>query len=149
MNQQAHTIKKIFSRETSVAVVIHATPEKIWQVLTTVSGYKNWNSTLVSIEGEIQAGGQVRLVSKLDPKRTFKLAVKTFEKPSKLVWGDMMGSRTYLLTAEGQGTLFTMSEKIGGPLFPLFAKMIPSFDESFDAFARDLKKESETNMSTK
>ena len=42
-----------------------------------------------------------------------------------------------------------MNEKIGGPLFPLFAKMIPSFDQSFEQFASDLKKESETIMNSK
>ena len=57
----------------------------------------------------------------------------------------MMGSRTYLLQHDGQETLFTMIEKIGGPLFPLFASMIPSFDESFDAFAKDVKTEAERN----
>lgn len=36
-----------------------------------------------------------------------------------------------------------MKEKIGGPLFPLFAKMIPPFNESFEKFANDLKKEAE------
>ncbi len=36
-----------------------------------------------------------------------------------------------------------MTEKIGGPLFPLFAKMIPSFNDAFDAYARDLKTEAE------
>ena len=41
------------------------------------------------------------------------------------------------------GTLFTMTEKIGGPLFSLFAKMIPPFDDAFDAYARDLKVEAE------
>jgi hypothetical protein len=37
-----------------------------------------------------------------------------------------------------------MTERIGGPLFPLFAGMIPSFDESFETFAADLKREAET-----
>jgi hypothetical protein len=36
-----------------------------------------------------------------------------------------------------------MTEKIGGPLFPLFAKMIPPFDDSFEKFASDLKQEAE------
>jgi hypothetical protein len=36
-----------------------------------------------------------------------------------------------------------MREKIGGPLFPLFAGAIPSFDESFERFTADLKKEAE------
>lgn len=97
----------------------------------------------MSIDGEIRSGGQVRLISKLDPKREFKLSIKNFEPPTKLVWGDMMGTRAYSLRQEGDETLFTMTEKIGGPLFPLFAKMIPSFDESFDTYARDLKVEAE------
>ena len=42
-----------------------------------------------------------------------------------------------------------MSEKIGGPLFPLFARYIPSFDESFERFADDLKKEAESIQKAK
>ena len=42
-----------------------------------------------------------------------------------------------------------MSEKIGGPVFPLFAKMIPPFDRSFEQFASDLKKEAEAITKTK
>jgi ribosome-associated translation inhibitor RaiA len=38
---------------------------------------------------------------------------------------------------------FTMDERIGGLMFPMYAKYIPSFDASFNAFAADLKKEAE------
>jgi hypothetical protein len=41
-----------------------------------------------------------------------------------------------------------MTERVGGPLFPLFAGMIPSFDESFDRFTADLKKEAEKIQGT-
>ncbi len=34
-----------------------------------------------------------------------------------------------------------MSEKIGKLFFPMYKKIIPSFDESFEQFASDLKKE--------
>jgi hypothetical protein len=71
------------------------------------------------------------------------LKVKEFEQEKKLVWGDAMGKRIYTITKSGNGVKFSMSEKIGGPLFPLFAKMIPSFDESFGKFAGDLKREAE------
>jgi len=141
--QKAHTVKKFFSRETIVSVDIGATPEKVWQVITDLSNYKKWNTTIVSIEGEVKLGGHITLVPTLNPTRTFKLKIKTFEPNHKLVSGDMMGNRTYLLERNGDGTHFTMTEKIGGPLFPLFANMIPSFDESFDTFASDLKKETE------
>jgi uncharacterized protein YndB with AHSA1/START domain len=119
--------------------VIEAAPDKIWQVLTNLHEYKSWNTTVVSIQGQMQAGGKVELISTLDPKRTFKLKIKTFEPNTRLIWGDILGNRTYTLEKLEQGTLFSMTEKIGGPLFPLFAKMIPSFDESFNQFTQDLK----------
>ena len=42
-----------------------------------------------------------------------------------------------------------MVEKIGGPLFPLFAKMIPPFDGAFEQYAKDLKHEAEKISKTK
>ena len=98
---------------------------------------------------KIQSGETIELKSTLDEKRTFKLKIKEFVPNQRLVWGDPMGSRVYSLEKAGKGTQFTMSEKIGGPLFPLFASMIPSFDESFDRFAADLKKEAETIQRSK
>ncbi|MCL9971920.1 MAG: SRPBCC domain-containing protein [Candidatus Pacebacteria bacterium] len=141
--QKAHTTKKFFSRETSVSIVINATPEKIWEILATVGNYKNWNSTIVSIEGEIQPGGVIKIVPAISPNRTFTLKIQAFEPYTKMVSGDAMGRRTFLLEKVPDGTLFTMTEKIGGPLYPLFAMMIPSFDESFDTYARELKVEAE------
>lgn len=141
---KATTVKKTFSRETSVNININADPAVVWALLTNASDYARWNSTVVSLEGEIAQGQQIALKSTLDPKRTFKLKVKEFEPEKRLVWGDNMGNRTYILARSEAGQVtFSMSEKIGGPLFPLFAGAIPSFDESFEQIAADLKKEAE------
>jgi hypothetical protein len=86
----------------------------------------------------------------LDKKRMFKLKVKEFVPEQRLVWGNAMGSRVYTLSkGSGGSTLFSMKEKIGGPLFPLCAGAIPSFDESFERFAADLKREAETIQRSK
>ncbi|MBC7775220.1 MAG: SRPBCC domain-containing protein [Phycisphaerae bacterium] len=147
---QATTIRKTFSRTTSVSSTIQADPSVVWVLLTSAADYKRWNSTIVSIEGDIALGEKIRLKSTLDPKRTFKLKVKKFEPEKSLVWGDAMGKRTYALTPNGKGTvLFSMVEKIGGPMFPLFANKIPAFDSSFDQFAADLKKEAENVQQSK
>ncbi|MFN0037144.1 MAG: SRPBCC family protein, partial [Saprospiraceae bacterium] len=123
---QATTIRKTFNRTTSVSTTIQSDPSIVWALLTNADDYKRWNSTIVSIEGEIAPGEKIRLKSTLDPKRTFKLKVKKFESEKSLVWGDAMGKRTYTLTPNGNGTLtFSMSEKIGGAMFPLFANKIP------------------------
>lgn len=143
--QKAITDRKTFSRSTSVSTVINSDAATIWKLLTTAADYPRWNSTVTSLEGTIAPGGKIRLKSILDPKRVFKLKVKKFSPEKELTWGDAMGNRHYLLNKNNNGTVtFSMTEKIGGPMFPLFASKIPSFDASFDQFAADLKKEAET-----
>jgi uncharacterized protein YndB with AHSA1/START domain len=139
-NGRASTIRKLFSRQTSVAIDIAAPAEKVWALLTDAANYKTWNSTIVELQGKIAPGERIQLRSTLAPERTFRLKVKDFAPSQRLSWGDAMGTRTFELTpnAEG-GTSFKMTEIIGGPLFPLFARMIPPFDESFNQFAADLK----------
>ncbi len=142
---KASTTKNIFSRETSVSTTIEAEPAIVWALLTHVSDFPRWNSTVTSMKGEIREGGTVELKSILDDKRTFKLKVREFVPEKRLVWGDALGSRVYTLTrGDGGSTYFSMTEKIGGPLFPLFAGAIPSFDEVFGRYAADLKKEAES-----
>ena len=142
--QQASTTKTTFHRETSVATTIKADEAIIWALLTNANDYPRWNSTVTSIQGNITLGEKIVLKSTLDAKRSFKLKVKEFEPAKKLVWGDGKGQRVYTLKNNGDGTVtFTMTERIGGLMFPMYAKYIPSFDESFNAFAADLKKEAE------
>ncbi|MCU0425652.1 MAG: SRPBCC domain-containing protein [Candidatus Kapabacteria bacterium] len=142
-NGKAVTTKATFSRETSVSISIDAATTVVWALLTNAADYPRWNSTIVSLEGTIAQGQQIRLVSTLDPKRTFKLTVKEMEANKRLVWGDAMGKRVFTLETSASGVVFSMTEKIGGPLFPLFARMIPPFDASFEQFASDLKKAAE------
>ncbi|MFM9949998.1 MAG: SRPBCC family protein [Saprospiraceae bacterium] len=149
-NGKATTAKTTFSRETSVGIEIKADASIVWALLTNASDYPRWNSTVISIEGDIALGGQIRLKSTLDPKRTFKLRIKTFEPERKMAWGDGQGNRVYTLTDQGNGMLsFHMHEKIGGLMFPLYAKYIPPFDQSFEQFAADLKREAEIIANTK
>lgn len=149
-NGKAVTTKKTFSRETSVSIDVQADKSIIWALLTNSNDFPRWNSTVISIEGTIARGEKIKLKAKLDPKREFNLKVKACEPDTRLVWGDAMGNRVYTLKSIGTNlTNFSMVEKIGGPLFPLFAKMIPSFDQAFEHFAKDLKTEAETISKTK
>lgn len=149
-NGKAATTKKTFSRETEVSIDIQADKSILWALLTNSNDYPRWNTTIISIVGNIAQGEKIKLKTTLDPKREFKLSVKEFEPDNRLVWGDAMGKRIYTLKTIGNGlTNFSMSEKIGGPMFPLFSKMIPPFDQSFEQFANDLKKEAELIQNTK
>ncbi len=141
---KASTVKKTFSRETTITQEIDAQPEQIWKILVDAGNYPKWNSTIVSIEGTIALNEKIKLVSTLDEKRTFKLKVKEYMPNQKLVWGDGKGQRTFLLEPISEGKVrFTMYEKISGFMFPMYAKYIPPFDENFEQFVEDLKSEVE------
>lgn len=147
---KATTVKTTFSRQTTVSIQIDANLAIVWALLTNTTDFARWNSTIISMEGQIAPGGKIKLKSKLDPKRTFKLKVKAIEPEKRMVWGDGQGNRVYTLTDNGNGSLtFTMTEKIGGAMFPMYAKYIPPFDASFEQFAADLKKEAELIQNTK
>ena len=150
LSGKATTIKTTFSRETSIGIEIKADPAILWALLTNARDYPRWNSTVIAIDGNIALGETIKLKSILDPKRTFKLKVKEFEPAKRLAWGDGQGNRVYELTDNGNGIVaFSMTEKIGGLMFPLYAKYIPPFDKSFEQFAGDLKKEAEAIMKSK
>ena len=151
---KATTTKKAFSRATQVSISIQAEPEIIWALLTNGADITRWNSTLVSFEGDIRVGNKVKLVSTVAPDRTFKIKVKEIVDQQQMTWVDgaapfFRGVRTYTLSPQDNGTvLFTMHEKIGGLMFPMAAGSLPSFDESFEQYAADLKKEAERIQKT-
>ena len=143
-NGKAVTTKTMFSRETAVTIIIQADPAIVWSLLTNAADFPRWNSTVVSLDGEIEVGKTLQLKSTLDESRTFKLKVKEMEAERRLVWGDSQGNRVYTLAKSESGVTFSMTEKMGGLFFPLFSRFIPPFDESFEQFAADLKQEAET-----
>lgn len=149
-NGKATTIKKVFSRQTSVRIDINADTAIVWALLTNASDFARWNSTIVFIKGNIALGEKIELKAKIDEKRTFKIKIKEFTPEKHMRWGDAMGNRDFTLTPNADGGLtFSMSEKIGGPIFPLFAGMLPSFDEAFEQYAADLKREAELIFNSK
>lgn len=133
----------------SVSATIDAGPEKVWALLTDASTYRDWNSAVVSIDGTIARGEKIRLVSAVNPKRTFTLTVTELDAPRRMVWADGMplglfkGVRTYTLRPVGGQTEFTMEEVFSGPLAPLITKTIPDMTDSFELFAGGLKSAAE------
>nr|WP_290933257.1 hypothetical protein [Haliscomenobacter sp.] len=65
---KALTTKTTFSRETAVSIEIQADASIVWSLLTNAADFARWNSTVVSIEGDIALGQTIRLISTLDPK---------------------------------------------------------------------------------
>lgn len=88
LNGSATTIKKLFSRQTSITIAIAAEASTIWAFLTDASRFTTWNRTVVELTGTIAAGERIQLRSTLAPERTFKLKIKEFVPNSRLAWGD-------------------------------------------------------------
>jgi hypothetical protein len=117
----------------------------VWGLLTDISSYRDWNHAVLSIEGNLTAGGTIKLVSVAAPTRTFTLQVTSMQAPLRMVWSDGMplglfrGVRTYQLDPVDEQTTFTMTEEFTGPLSGLIARSIPDLTGSFNQFADGLK----------
>lgn len=133
------------AKHTTVTRTIQALPETVWQLLTDIASYPDWNPTIVSIEGDVALGGTVRLVSAVNPKRKFALKVTSKEPPSRMVWSGGMplrlfsGVRTYQLAPQDGDTVFSVTEEFSGPLSGLIVRSIPDLTDSFDQLADGLK----------
>jgi uncharacterized protein YndB with AHSA1/START domain len=90
----------LFRQECTVSADIHAPAGKIWALLTRPEDMTRWNSTLTSIEGNIEVGGTVRMQVPEAPGRTFKVKVTRLVPNKEMVWRDgnpviFLGVRTY------------------------------------------------------
>lgn len=131
---------------------IAAPADRIWGLLTDAAGYASWNTTVISLEGEISVGHKINLISTVNPKRAFKLTVAEMQKPKRMVWSDGMpfglfkGVRTFTLAPLPNGqTQFAMEEVYSGLLEPLISKSIPDMTDSFEEFAQSLKAAAEND----
>jgi hypothetical protein len=136
-----------FSTRTTIA----APPQKVWQILTDLPQWPEWNTTVVSTSGQVALGAKVTVTVKANPGRAFPVKVRTLDAPSRMTWvggmplGLFAGTRTYTLTPHDGGTEFAMDEVYTGPIAGLITKSIPDLQPSFDEFAACLKARAEAN----
>lgn len=148
-NPKAQTTKTLFSRETTITINIKAKRSIIWTILTDAEDFARWNSTIVYVKGEMEVGKTIKLKSNLDLEREFNLKIEEMLVDERMVWADgkapfFRGVRTYLLKDNPSGGVdFIMTERLGGIMAPIVLRFIPDFDQSFEQFALDLKKEAE------
>ena len=122
------------AKEIKTEILINASPEKVWAILTDFQNYPNWNPFIKSITGNVAVGNKI--VARLEPPEvsgmTFKPKVLQFDKNKKFRWlGNLLfpglfdGEHQFELIDNGNGTTtFIQSEKFNGILVPLFKKML-------------------------
>ena len=131
--------------------VIHADPDRIWQILTDAPGYTAWDSGVVRVDGRIEPGEKITVVSEANPGRSFPVTVTGFTPGRSMVWSGGMplglfrGVRTFTLSPQGDGaTRFTLREEYTGPLLPMIWRSMPDLGPSFHQFATGLKQQAES-----
>jgi hypothetical protein len=122
------------AKEIKTEILIHATPEKVWSILTNFNDYPNWNPFIKSIKGEAKVGNKI--TARIEPPEakgmTFKPKVLAFDANKEFRWlghllfpGLFDGEHKFELIDNGDGTTtFRQSEKFRGILVPLFKKML-------------------------
>ncbi|MEO1069670.1 MAG: SRPBCC domain-containing protein [Cyanobacteria bacterium J06638_6] len=134
----------------STSILIDATADTVWNILIDTPRWPDWNTTIDKVEGNIAAGEQVTVYSKISPGRAFPLEVTEFEPPRRMVWSGGMplglftGKRTYTLTPRDDNSIeFSMQEAFTGLMAPLITRSIPDLQPSFNQFANCLKQHAE------
>ncbi len=133
----------------ATAIVIDATAQAVWAVLTDGAQWVKWNPTVDKVEGNIAPGERVTVYVKLSPGRAFPVKVSAFEPPNRMVWSGGMplglfkGERTYTLTPTVGGVEFAMREEFTGLMAPLITQSIPDMQAAFEQFAAALKRRCE------
>jgi len=122
------------SKEIKTEVVIKASPEKVWSILTNFENYPAWNPFIKSIKGDVKTGHKI--AARIEPPdasgMTFKPKVLSFIPNKELRWighflfaGLFDGEHKFELIDNRNGTTtFVQSEKFNGILVPLFKKTL-------------------------
>jgi hypothetical protein len=132
------------------SVLIEATPDAIWSILTDAPRLTQWDSGLDRVEGRIAPGETIKVFSKVAPGRAFPVKVVDFRPAQSMRWSGGMplglfkGERTFTLAPQDtRTTRFTVREEYTGPLLPMIWGSMPDLGPSFQQFASGLKKEAE------
>ena len=145
--------------ELHTQVDIDATPETVWNILTDLDHYSDWNPFIVEASGEIAVGA--KLTNRMQPPggraMTFKPAVTVVEPAQTFEWLGHLGVRGLFdgrhrfelqATPEG-GTRVLHTEQFEGMLVRFMRKTLDTQTRSgFEAMNAALKTRAEAKTGT-
>jgi hypothetical protein len=130
---------------------VHATPERVWQVLTDFAAYQQWNPFIIRADGEARRGR--RLTLRMQPAggraTTFRPTVLEAAQGRELRWlgrllvpGLFDGEHRFTIRPLGDGQVrLVQQEDFRGLLVPLLAgsldrRTLPAFEQMNQALKR-------------
>lgn len=132
-------------KEITTQIIIQASPEKVWQILTDFENYPNWNPFIHSISGEMEVGKTIK-IELSDMK--FKPKLLVYRKNEELRWigklffkGVFDGEHIFQIQDNKDGTVtFIHKENFNGFLVGLFSKKLDTETKSgFEKMNQKLK----------
>jgi hypothetical protein len=119
--------------ELHTEIDIDATPEVVWQVLTDLDRYPDWNPFITSSVGKPEPGE--KLVNRMDPPGGMAITLKphvtvvqdqkTFEWLGKVGFSGLFdGRHRFEIEASPTGAKLTQSESLDGMLVRLMRKSV-------------------------
>lgn len=140
-------------KQIETEILINASPEKVWSVLTNFENHPKWNPFIKSITGEKKIGGQLTVFIKPPGGNgmTFKPVVLSFKENTEFRWkgklgipGIFDGEHYFQLVSQGSNrTKFIHGEKFSGILVALMGAALDKTKEGFELMNKSLKIESE------
>jgi hypothetical protein len=134
----------------STHIVINATPDKIWTILTNFKNYPDWNPFITSLTGNFEVGKKITV--RIEPPEAsvniFKPTVTAFEPNKKISWRGVLlirgvfdGEHTFEISDNHNGTAtLIQSELFAGILVPVFKKTLGNnIRRGFEAMNKKLK----------
>lgn len=115
-------------------IVINASPQKVWQILTDFKAYKDWNPFIKTVDGVPTEGSRIK--ARIEPPgasgMNFTPKLLIVKKNEELRWlghllvpGLFDGEHIFELYENTDGsTTFVQREVFTGILVPLFSKML-------------------------
>jgi hypothetical protein len=120
--------------EITTSIIINATAEKVWNILTDFENYAHWNPFITSISGEIKMGNnlQVTIAPPNGNAMKFNPTLLVANEHKELKWkgkvlfkGLFDGEHQFEIIDNANRTItFVQSEKFTGILIPFFKKLI-------------------------
>lgn len=137
------------AHEIHTEIVINASPEKVWAVLSNFKEYPNWNPFVNSLKGDMVVGKKITISiqgMKIKPE------LLVFEKNKELRWmghllvnGIFDGEHFFILVDNGNGTTtFKHGEIFKGFLIPFVKNILENkLKPNYDRMNKKLKEQVE------
>jgi hypothetical protein len=136
-------------RTVTLETPIAAPVEVVWEVLTDLARYGEWNPFITSIEGDLRPGAELRATFQLPGRRphTFTPTVTAVEPEKRISWlgrlwlpGLVDAAHSFELTTGTTGLVFVHREDFRGLLVPTLGGLVRDTQAAFagmnDALSR-------------